>query len=342
MKAHEIGNDSEFFCSLRSDYPDFDDWWQKKCIGERRDCWVVWDGDRLAGLIVRKDETSADTDAVTLASKILKVCTFKVRPENRGMKLGELLLKQVLWYAQVNDYGLVYLTTQRTQIDLINLLEYFGFLCKGRHQRDELIYEREFSSSRLALPAKQSVFEAARRNHPRFVVDNVTCGFIVPIREGYHDILYPDLLENGSGAQGPARPGNAIRKVYVCRSPSNLASPGSVLFFYKGKSGALSQVVTAIGVLEDVTYAKSTKELIQKTGGRSAYSKADLAKWKASRKRPVKVINFLHVGYMKSPLHLGELQSLGAIKGPPPQSICRLEGGVLMKMLKRAGLPFEV
>jgi len=61
----------------------------------------------LAGIVVRKDERPGDTDAKLPGDKILKVCTFKVRPESRGIKLGELLLKNVLWFAQRNRYDIV-------------------------------------------------------------------------------------------------------------------------------------------------------------------------------------------------------------------------------------------
>lgn len=87
VKAHTIDVKDDFFDSLREGYPGFDDWWKTKCVAARRLCWVVYDGDHLAGLIVRKDENQENTDAVTKAAKILKICTFKVRPEMRGVKL---------------------------------------------------------------------------------------------------------------------------------------------------------------------------------------------------------------------------------------------------------------
>ncbi len=55
---------------------------------------------RLAGILVRKDETASDTDATQKVAKVLKICTFKVRPEKRGLKIGELLLKEAFWSAQ--------------------------------------------------------------------------------------------------------------------------------------------------------------------------------------------------------------------------------------------------
>lgn len=98
VSAHTVSIEDKFFDSLREGYGDviFDKWWKDKCIGGRRPCWVVYDDDKLTGLIVRKDESAEDTDATIKVEKILKICTFKVSPEKRGVKLGELLLKQAL------------------------------------------------------------------------------------------------------------------------------------------------------------------------------------------------------------------------------------------------------
>ncbi len=82
VSANEIQLTDDIFNSLRDDYLGFDKWWRDKCIKERRPCWAVFD-EGLAGLIVRKDETAQTTDATIKAAKILKICTFKVRPEKR-------------------------------------------------------------------------------------------------------------------------------------------------------------------------------------------------------------------------------------------------------------------
>jgi hypothetical protein len=99
-KAYEIDKSDAIFESLRADYPDFDAWFDK-CRKEHRECWVLeLDGD-IAGLIIRKNETHAQADTEGFGPKILKICTFKVRDEFLGEKYGELLLKQVLWFAAV-------------------------------------------------------------------------------------------------------------------------------------------------------------------------------------------------------------------------------------------------
>ena len=223
-------------------------------------------------------------------------------PDKRGVKLGELLLKQALWYAQSNGYDLAYLTTYEDQVALMNLLEFYGFQNVGENANGEFIYERQFSSEKLARVAGTPAFDLARMHYPRFLLDDQTRGFGIPIKEAYHDTLYPDLwnprqpdlFAGTSAGAKPARPGNTIRKVYLCRAKSRLGDPGSILFFYKGASQEEpSQAITALGILESVTLAHSTRELMQLTGGRSVYSEEQLAGWEAASEKPVKVINYL-------------------------------------------------
>jgi predicted nucleic acid-binding protein len=285
VSAHTIPLQDTIFDSLREDYPGFDKWWREKCVGQHRRCWVV-DDNGIAGLVVRKDETGTDTEATTKAAKILKICTFKVRPEKRGVKLGELLLKKIFWFAQLNHYDVAYVTTYDGQEALIDLLEYYGFRHTGTKDDGELIYEKHFSSKKLLIPDGQTVFDTNRKNYPRFVTGPEIRGFGVPIKESYHDTLYPDLKDQkqtdlfdalGGGTGGPKSPGNTIRKVYICRAQSRLGPPGSLLFFYKGKSiNQPSQSMTAVGVFEEFSIARSTRELLRLTGGRSVYSEAQL------------------------------------------------------------------
>ena len=351
VSAHTIPIEDSFFDSLREGYPEFNDWWRAKCIGERRPCWVVYDDDVLAGLIVRKTETAADTDATIKASKILKICTFKVSPEKRGIKLGELLLKQVLWFAQENNFELAYITAYSDQAALINLLEYYGFKKTGKNSNGELVLERQFSNDRLYPKNGQSVFDADRLNFPRFVTNNEVRGFAIPIIERYHDILYPDLrnpiqpdmfTDHALGGD-LKRPGNTIRKVYLCRAPSNLAAPGSILFFYKSKSkNPPSQSLTAVAILENVSLANSTRELMQLTGGRSVYSEEELEAHNASPNSPVKVINYLLVGYIQPPICLLELRDQKVFAKRPPQSIAEVKGDKLRALLDRCNFGFAV
>jgi GNAT superfamily N-acetyltransferase len=349
VSAHSIDIEDTIFDSLREGYPEFNVWWREKCVAQRRLCWVVSD-EGLAGLIVRKDEKLGATDATSLAKKILKVCTFKVRPESRGIKIGELLLKQLFWYAQINRYDLVYLTTYENQAALINLIEYYGFINTTTKKNGELVYEKSFSRKNLTVSGvkESEIFGLFCKNYPRFSISPAVKVFGVPIKEAYHDILFPDLINIQQLSLfdteiGLQKPGNTIRKVYLCRAPSNLDSPGSILFFYKGLSEKLpSQALTAIGVLEDVGKSENTKELMQLCGGRSVYSEKQLHDWRASPKEPVKVINFLLVGYIKPEIGIEFLKEQGIFKKNPPQSIFRISEKYLEKIVPKIKLGFEL
>lgn len=348
VSANEIPLTDTLFDSLREGYPDFDNWWTKKCVRERRPCWIVDDGD-LAGIIVRKDETGASTDATSKAGKILKICTFKVRPEKRGTKLGELLLKKAFWFAQANRYDLVYVTTYGDQVSLIDLLEYYGFRHTNTKTDGELIYEKHFTTAKLDSADGTSNFDLDRLNYPRFVASPQVRAFGVPILEAYHDTLYPDLkrrepdLFDALGLDGPKQPGNTIRKVYLCRAQSKLGAAGSLLFFYKSKSKSPpSQAMTSIGIFEDYQAATSTKDLLLLTGGRSVYSEAQLEAWKATADRPVKVINYLLAGYIDPVVTFDDLKALGIFGHHPPQSIFEIAPSKLALLLNRIKLGFAL
>jgi hypothetical protein len=342
-EAHTIPQADPIFETLREDYPRFDSWWAEKCVKTLRKCWVVIDAGKLAGIVVRKDETATDTDARTPAVKIFKICTFKVRPERRGIKLGELLLKQVFWFAQSNRYDLIYLTAFPEQGTLIELLEYYGFICTYKTQNGELVYEKTLSREPLSPLSDQSFFDVARLNYPRFCVGSDVEAYGVPIKEAFHEALFPELANrvqpdlfgySGLGT-GPRTPGNTIRKVYLCRAPAHIRQPGALLFFYKGRSEhAPSQAFTTVGIFEDVTLARSLEELRRLAGRRSVYTERQLVAWGASDSKAVKVINFLLVGHLSPPLTLSEMRAGKVVRGPP-QSIFRIPPDHVQSIVQR-------
>ncbi len=344
VPAHAISLKDPIFDSLREGYPEFDDWWQEKCVREHRQCWVVYDDGSVAGLIVRKREGHNDTDARTPAKRILKICTFKVRPESRGTNLGELLLKQAFWHAQINDYDLAYVTTYADQVALINLLEYYGFNNTYIKDNGELVYEKEFSRDPLILTGSNvDYFTSARENYPRFSTQAPVQAFGIPIQASYHDVLFPDLNPQFNLLESTARPGNTIRKVYLSRASSNLGIPGSLLFFYKSKSDSpLSQAITAIGIFENFKLATSTQELMQLCGGRSVYSEKELNDWNATPQNPVKVINFLLACYIEPNLNIGFLRANNIFQGHPPQSIFRISREQLTAIIRQMQLGFTL
>jgi hypothetical protein len=354
-KAYEIDSSHPIFEGLPADYPGFDRWFDQ-CRREHRDCWVLEvDGD-IAGLIIRKNETHAQAGTEGLGPKILKICTFKVRENFLGEKYGELLLKQVLWFAQHNRYDLAYVTAFPKQAFLIDLLHAYGFKHTRTLTNGELMLEKTFVSG--PLPAVSAdVLGFDKEHYPRFLDGPSVRKFCVPIQPDYHRRLFPEIallaelplfpsfVVSPLLAHGPARtPGNTIRKVYVCRAKITRLRPGDLVFFYMSKDEeyAASQSITTVGVVEQVADVTSTEELIKQTAKRSVFSANDLSDMAASSVSPVKMIDFLLVGHCQPSVPLPALVSACIFNGRPPQSIAELSDERYAALRALLQLGFEI
>jgi hypothetical protein len=207
----------------------------------------------------------------------------------------------------------------------------------------------------LIPQADHDLFDLARINYPRFVAQPPATTFCVPIQGEWHDVLFPELAirlqgdlfgaTSATGAGSAARrPGNTIRKVYLCRALTTQLRPGSVLLFYRSQSrGYLaSQCATSVGVVEVVSSAKSLEDLVRITAKRSVYSEAQLEAIDATDSRPVKVIDFLLAGHLEPLMTLHELKKEGVFTGHPPQSICQLPAQRFTPVRRRMNFGFEV
>jgi hypothetical protein len=335
-KAYELPQGDAIFASLRLDYPPFDKWFDK-CKRQHRDCWVLEIENEIAGLVIRKDETHADAKTSHPGPKILKICTFKVREEFQGEKFGELLLKQVLWYAQQNSYDLTYVTAFPKHAFLIDLLKYYGFQETTTLGNGEVLLEKPLLKGPLPT-LSQSTFDFDRLNYPRFHDGPAVNKFCIPIQADYHRRLFPEMafgrelplfptasfgpiLSRG----GSRTPGNTIRKVYLCRAKTTRIRPGDILFFYMSKDDrfAATQSITTVSIAEQVINVSNTEDLIRLTAKRSVFSAEEMAAMDATPSHPVKVIDFLLVGHVQPPVQLATLLSSGVFSNRPPQSIAQ-------------------
>jgi hypothetical protein len=230
-----------------------------------------------------------------------------VKPKFRGEKLGEQLLKQVLWFAQRNRYDLAYVTTFSEQTTLIGLLEYFGFemTVPIRGEYHNILFPE------MATKAQPDLFQLAGL-----------------------------ALEGG----GPRTPGNTIRKVYLCRARSKALTPGDTLLFYRSSSRGYvaSQCATSIGIVEEVNEASDLDALLRLTAKRSVYSTEQLNEILAASSEPVKVIDFLLVGHLEPPVPLKTLVSEQIFTSGPPQSISQLSPERFEAIRRRMNFGFEV
>ena len=338
VPAYAIDPGDPFFDSLREDYEGFDAWFRDKCVNTHRSCWVIRLGGRLAGIAIRKEESGEEADCEAGGERVLKVCTFKIASEFQGEKLGEQLLKQVLWWSDRNRFDTVYLTVYPKHGELIELLSGYGFEATAKLDDGELLLERPLrhGTAARAVPLEE-VVDWNRRHYPRFHRGGGTRTFCVPIRSGYHERLFPevsvrvqmDLFREVFGDVGgrSLTPGNTIRKVYLCRAGTRRLRPGDLLVFYVSKNPEFedSQCITTLGVVENVTEAGSIDEVVRATARRSVFSIRELQGLVDASKTPLKIIDFLLVAHLTTPIGLEELKKSGVFQGHPPQTImeCR-------------------
>lgn len=342
IKAHGVKFSDPIFDELRSDYSGFDAW-ADKCVKEHRDCWVIEDGPVLAGIVIRKDEKHDEAGTENSGNNILKICTFKVAATYRGEKLGEQLLKQVLWHAQLNNYDLVYLTAYPKQASLIRLLEEYGFVQTHGIDTGEFLFEKPIGTGKVKPKSGENALETVRRTYPRFQDGADIRKFVVPIHPPYHAKLFPENTESRQGTTSKAtgRPGNTIRKVYICHAATNQMRSGDLLFFYMTKSSSItSQSLTSVGVVESVRLTKNLEDARRWTAKRSVFSDEELSTWVAGT-GPLKVIDFLLIGHLGPSLPLDLILDNGILNSWP-QSITKLssEGYEMLKPLLHLGFKF--
>jgi GNAT superfamily N-acetyltransferase len=312
--------------------------------------WIGADG-RLGGLVVRKDERG-DEIGRDAGLRVLKLCTFKVAPHAQGHKVGELLLRKAVWHAQLNGYDLIYLTTYPKQRMLLDLLRRYGFEDSPSRGSGELLVAKPIIRKRLEIADGIDRAEASRLNYPRFSLDPPATLYAVPIVWPFHRQLFPEaaflaplpLFDDRSLYHGaPGRPGNTIRKVYVCRSAPDAMVGGDIVFFYQSKdeAAANSQSLTTVGVVERVVAASDLRELSRLTAGRSVFSETDLDSLCSSAGRQLKVIDFLHVQHLHPVIPLATLLARGLLRGAP-QGVTRMHRGGMAALLPSMQFGFSL
>jgi ribosomal protein S18 acetylase RimI-like enzyme len=354
-KVHQIDGNDDIFVGLRRDYPLFDEW-LATCRRAHRDCWVVEIAGQLAGVVIYKTETHAEAQTAHAGPRILKVCTLKMKEEYHGEKFGEQLLKKILWYAQGNSFDLVYVTVFPKHELLITLLETFGFQTTQRRDNGELVMERIMLSGDPPDLSDEAAIRFDRQWYPAFIDGPAIAKYIVPIKHEFHVILFPEIADApelplfpnqrfliSGGRSRDRTPGNTIRKVYICRSPTRSLRAADLVLFYLSKTGDLvrSQSVTTVGVVEQCQLATNSQELLRLVGRRSVYAKVDLEAFNPSEDSPVLVVDFLLHGHFKPHVSLEVLLRTGAFVAKPPQSIKRITHSIYQSLRAEARVTFE-
>lgn len=312
-----------FFQSLKNDYSTFESWFTEKAR-EGREAWLFRDPrGGLGALCIYKLENPPDIPG--LSGKALKLCTFKVGDHVRGQKVGELLLKTAFQYALQNYCDLIYLTVLPDKEHLMAFLEQFGF---GRASRVPTTGEWVFVKTLCKVAEDIPILDYNIKYYPYFRCDPSIRKFIVPVLPKYHKILFPELDVQQSVLPfvPPPPVSNAIKKAYICNSPSKRVQKGDIVIFYRSRD---MKSVTTVGFVEDVLRSDDPDEIAAFVGKRTVYSYDDI---KELANKGALAIMFRQIQHLKSALRYDRIVEMGVIRRHP-ESITEITHDSFVKLM---------
>jgi len=335
MEAYTVDYTQEIFDSLREDYPEFDIWFKTKVATDApgRRCWVVVDENGRYDAIALLKIVDRHPDHEGAATKL---STFKVSAHRAGEKVGELLLRAVLeWCAGQPDVHELFVEVREdpSKAALVRFLEQFGFrrtLAATKANGDVTYLKSVDPPARSDLkPYQFHVAFGPPAIHPD------AHAFVIPIKPHWYQGLFPDSPTFGSfGAQtlgglgAPPTPfGNAIRKAYLCHSPTKLIPQGSTLLFYRSgdttHGASSSGAVQAIGVVERTMRTAQAERILSFVGRRTVYSAEDVVGMCQGGHNVLATL-FRHDHFLSQPWSLRELIAASVLNGAP-QSVTRIK-----------------
>ena len=318
VKGYDIDLNDPIFESLKMDYAGFVNWWKEKVW--RRELFIFERENKIKAILILKIEQNEKIECTPelKREKILKICTFKVSDNSRGLKLGERLLKMAFDFAILNNVFEIYLTHYKQASDyLIPLLQSFGFSKYGENKNGEEIYLKKIiPGSTIDLKNKEDVTQINKTFYPAFYDGSIIKKHIVPIAPKFHDRLFPDvnigvrqlsLFEPNSRSEG-----NSIKKAYICNSPIKRINHGDILLFYASE---YKKSITTIGIVDNVfSDFSSPEELYAMAVKRTVYS---LEQIKSNFSSNSKLLLFKYYKTLDDPISYEVLKQKGILKMPP-------------------------
>lgn len=157
-KFRDVNLDDTFFDSLKNDYSEFVDWFNRKSR-EDEETLVFNDEYGIGAFLYLKDEEEELelVDCILPSCKRVKIGTLRLSERQRGIRLGEGALGVALWKWQEKQVDEIYVTVFDSHADLISLFDRFGFSCVGLNKRGERVYIKskkniDYSDAYKAFP----------------------------------------------------------------------------------------------------------------------------------------------------------------------------------------------
>ncbi len=313
-KGWNIDLSDTIFDSLKQEYADFSDWWERSVCGTLRDVYVYYsenDSNRskIKAILIMKEEKKEiiDSDPPIILENVLKICLFKVDVSTRGMKLGERLLKMAFEQAAIKNVSKLYLThyTASHEDKLIELIQTYGFYFLSKKKNGEDVYYKEIRPDKnITIASREEAININTQYFPSFYNGEQVSKYIIPIQPQFFDRLFPDFKRptqktsiqlqldlDINATSHYTSEGFSIQKAYICNTPVHTMQNGDIVLFYRTED--YKEILT-LGVIEKVYYdiddADSIYKIIKR---RTVYSIDEIKEMCKKQNKPV-IILFKH------------------------------------------------
>lgn len=283
----EINLNDTFFDSLRKDYPEFNEWFQKKSATGAQ-AYVAFDNEsHVVDFMYLKEEIGplGAEDKITPefpSKRRLKVGTFKILA--RHTTRGERFIKKILDIALLEDYEEVYVTVFSKHERLISLFEKYGFERKAEKchpgSDSELVLIRDLGK----------VSNDIYRDYP--LIDLHAQKYLLAVYPKYHTKIFPDSILKTERLQKDnliqdISPTNSIHKIYLCfMKDVSVLKKGDLIAIYRtsdipGKAYYRS-VVTSICTVEEIKVKSNftdVQDFLDYANKYSVFNEDELRRW---------------------------------------------------------------
>jgi len=336
-KFRDIDLADPFFDSLKSDYKEFSNWFEKKAA-ESAYAFYNDDGD-LDGFLYLKVEDGVVTDVTPAlpAARRLKIGTMKINPH--GTRLGERFVKKVFDHAIFEGVDEIYVTVFEHHGSLIDLLKRYGF---------EKVAEKATSNGteRVLCRVLLSPYTGVVKSYPLVRLENERV-YLLSIYPKWHTRLLPDSILKTEGADivQDVSHTNSVHKVYLAsmHGMSNLKR-GDVLLIYRTSDDKAPahyrSVATSVCVVEEYRSIHSFQDksdFLEYCRPYSVFTDPELESFWATKKYP-NIIRFTYNTALKKRITRGTMIEQCGLDGSAYWGFLPVTHEQFMDIAKRGGV----
>ncbi|MCS6120879.1 N-acetyltransferase [Shewanella baltica] len=252
QKFADINLEDPFFDSLKADYKEFSDWFERKA--DNNALVLYNDIGTIEGFLYFKLENGPGNDTTPLLPNTnhMKVGTFKFNPQQT--RRGDRYLKKIFDYALASNPLVddIYVTVFGGKHQyLVSLFEKYGFTKYGEKQTANGVED--------VLLRKLSVrVNDVDKDYP-FVNTTGKNKYLLSVYPDFHTKLFPDskLHNESDNIVKDISHSNSIHKIYICKMEGVLEfKRGDIVVIYRTSDhmgpAEHRSVATSLCVVEDV------------------------------------------------------------------------------------------